>query len=443
MFNVLSKVTLILVGLVLCNVAGAQCFQSLWGLVEVFSNSDGSVQFVILQSAKGDGVTGSLAGQTLVASDGSTQHSYTFGSDLPDVFANPVLVATQGFADLNLVKPDFILPNGFVFLRDGTLRLASGEWCGGPVHYDPLPTDGVKAYFPDAWGDGSAYVGDAGAANNARESFLFTPNFGGLWWNAPAGSEPGSGIAIDHQRDIVFAAWATHDPDGSPAWYVIPRAERVPVERIPANQGVTAYYGTIYRASGPAFGATPFDSSIVQLTKVGTGRFEFGDANDGTFEATIIRASAQPIVNRRNIVREAFADSVPVCNEVGPAGPAPNFQGMWWKPTEAGWGLYIAHQGDTLFAVWFAYDAAGKPAWLTFAANRTDASSYAGAVYRTTGTSFDAAYDPAAVSDLQVGSATLMFSDRNNGTFSSMVNGIAQSETIARQIFADPPTVCN
>ena len=195
MFNSIGRLAAIVVGFILCNAASAQCFGSLWGLDEVFSNSDGSVQFVMLQSAKGNGVTGSLAGQTLVASDGSTQHSYTFGSDLPDVWAHPVLVATQGFADLNLVKPDFILPNGFVFPRDGTLSLVSGEWCGGPVHYDTLPTDGVRAYFPDAWGDGYAYVGIAQVANNAGQYYQFTT--GGL---PPLGATIGPGFT---------GAWST------------------------------------------------------------------------------------------------------------------------------------------------------------------------------------------------------------------------------------------
>jgi hypothetical protein len=32
-------------------------------------------------------------------------------------------------------------------------------------------------------------------------------NFGGLWWNAPAGSEAGWGISVAHQGDVIFASW--------------------------------------------------------------------------------------------------------------------------------------------------------------------------------------------------------------------------------------------
>ena len=46
----------------------------------------------------------------------------------------------------------------------------------------------------------------------------------------------------------------------------------------------------------------------------------------------------------------------------GPAVPA-NYQGLMWKApagSEAGWGLNLAHQGDSMFATWFTYDADGR-----------------------------------------------------------------------------------
>jgi hypothetical protein len=57
------------------------------------------------------------------------------------------------------------------------------------------------------------------------------------------------------------------------------------------------------------------------------------------------------------------------------AAPTPlqSWQGLWWNApagSESGWGLSIAHQGDTLFATWFTYDTAGRPWWLALTANR-------------------------------------------------------------------------
>jgi hypothetical protein len=40
------------------------------------------------------------------------------------------------------------------------------------------------------------------------------------------------------------------------------------------------------------------------------------------------------------------------------------FQDMWWGgPDQSGWGVSITQHGDKLFALLFAYDAAGKPTW--------------------------------------------------------------------------------
>jgi hypothetical protein len=117
---------------------------------------------------------------------------------------------------------------------------------------------------------------------------------------------------------------------------------------------------------------------------------------------------------------------------------------MWWNPAEPGWGLYIAHQGDIIFVIWFTYDDVGKATWFTVSASKTAPNTYSGPIVRTTGPSFDTmAYDPFSVTETQVGTATLAFSDRDNGTFSSIVNGVTQNKSITRQVFADPPTVCN
>ena len=44
------------------------------------------------------------------------------------------------------------------------------------------------------------------------------PNYEGLWWNAPAGSESGWGINFAHQGDTIFATWFTYDLTGKALW---------------------------------------------------------------------------------------------------------------------------------------------------------------------------------------------------------------------------------
>src|SRR5438045_2501983 len=101
-----------------CNVCGT------WAIDEVYSNADGSVQFLMVQSGlyeTGKFVAQQFAGQTLIASDGAIEHRIAFAAEIPGVTTRPILVGTQGFADLHLIKPDYIMPAGFLFLRNGSL----------------------------------------------------------------------------------------------------------------------------------------------------------------------------------------------------------------------------------------------------------------------------------------------------------------------------------
>jgi hypothetical protein len=68
---------------------------------------------------------------------------FTFPTGLPSSgTANKrVLVATQGFAALGLVTPDYVVPNGFLPTNGGTLNYAGVD----QLTYTSLPTDGTNA----------------------------------------------------------------------------------------------------------------------------------------------------------------------------------------------------------------------------------------------------------------------------------------------------------
>jgi hypothetical protein len=125
---------------------------------------------------------------------------------------------------------------------------------------------------------------------------------------------------------------------------------------------------------------------------------------------------------------------------------ATNYQDLWWRSpagSESGWGLNIAHQGDTLFVTWFTYDVDGSPMWLSATAQKSAPKTYGGALYRTSGPAFSAnPWSPAGVTITQVGSVTLAFADGNSAAFAYTVNGISQTKPITRQVFRPPGTVC-
>jgi hypothetical protein len=125
------------------------------------------------------------------------------------------------------------------------------------------------------------------------------------------------------------------------------------------------------------------------------------------------------------------------------AGAPANYTGLFWNSppgSESGWGINFAHQGDVIFATWFTYDLTGKAWWLAMTANRTGNATYAGTLYQTTGPPFNVQpFFPSAVHATPVGSATLTFSDVNNGVFAYVVNGISQTKPITRQVFGAVP----
>jgi hypothetical protein len=175
MFNHGIKIVIAVVfGLAFCSVANSQPLPQL-RISEIFSNADGSVQFVVFEK---DGPQ-SLAGETLTASNGLTEHTYTFPTDVPCFmffgscdfadFPPLFLVGTQGFADLNVVKADFVVPNAFLFASGGSVKLGAAQ-----VQYTTLPTDGLDALWTDSqFGDYDDRVGAAALVNNAGASSGF------------------------------------------------------------------------------------------------------------------------------------------------------------------------------------------------------------------------------------------------------------------------------
>src|SRR5437868_15326021 len=79
---------------------------------------------------------------------------------------------------------------------------------------------------------------------------------------------------------------------------------------------------------------------------------------------------------------------------------SPDPTGLWFEPAHPGWGLQVAEQGATVFAVIFTYDANHVPTWfvapdLVQVANDIDppppGPNFGGTLYRTTGPAFSAA----------------------------------------------------
>ncbi len=113
----------------------------LWDISEIYSNEDGSVQFIELVTSSGG--QGFLRRHviTSTSSDGQV-NSFEFPSDLSGNTANKtMLLATPGFVQIEgAVQADYTIPAGFLFPA-GTVNFADSD----SLTYTALPTDGVNS----------------------------------------------------------------------------------------------------------------------------------------------------------------------------------------------------------------------------------------------------------------------------------------------------------
>ena len=165
---------------------------------QIYSNASGTVQFVVIRDrGRNDCDSGEAfwTGETLrsFGSPGPNQ-TYVFPNNLPTCATSGkrILIATQGFAALRLVTPDFVIPNGFIPLPNGEVEFAGIS----VVQYTALPIDRVTAILADGTRVSNRATNLAGqsASITSLPSFAINFGIGGTWYN-PA--TPGQGFLLE------------------------------------------------------------------------------------------------------------------------------------------------------------------------------------------------------------------------------------------------------
>lgn len=167
----------------------------------------------------------------------------------------------------------------------------------------------------------------------------------------------------------------------------------------------------------------------------------------GAFPAGLYNVEVGSMAGDAFVARERLQFSVVPLPEpaIFPPIPHPNtdYSGVWWTPSESGWGLSIT-QGpwDTVFAALFVYDAQNKPQWFTIQPGGwTSATRWTGTVYRTSGPYFAATpYNPGQLQVQAAGSAILEFEAAPGGgsraRFEYTIDGVG---TVAKSIVRMAP----
>jgi hypothetical protein len=192
----------------------------LFRIEQIYSNADGTVQFIVLRESFGMNGEDLWANQMLTSSGGGSNKSIAFPSNLPSASTagRRVLIATPGFAALGLVTPNYTIPNGFLPLTNGTLNYAGVD----QVTYASLPTDGNAI---DRNGNPIPNVATNFAGNSAAVPATVTPAptdaaitpDKGLWWD-PA--EDGTGYNFDVKHGVLVLTMFTYEASGHSEWYL-------------------------------------------------------------------------------------------------------------------------------------------------------------------------------------------------------------------------------
>lgn len=196
-----------------------------------------------------------------------------------------------------------------VRVEQGVISIYLGREClflcppaTDPVDYDlalPLLSPGVypvHVYAETLAAHGALQAVGSLVVSAANAAICVT----GLWWSAPAGSESGWGLSLDHQGDAIFAVWFTYDSDGRATWFTVPGARQ--------TSTVGTYAGPVYRNSGPPWHA-PWNPSAVAGTQVGTATLAFSSESFGVFNYTIDGRSGT-----KHITRQVFGTPVSRCS---------------------------------------------------------------------------------------------------------------------------------
>jgi len=267
------------IGLTCANLARADSAPTCFPLcfLELYSNADGTVQFiVVVDNVNGLTLVPSiLADQTLSVTAGTVSHSFRFPREpaVDEVGRRRFMIGTQGFADLGLVQPDFVVPNGFLFHDAGlpvSMRIGHREYGAANFGGEGIPTNGVDALYMYL---DEAFASKAIATNSAGDSYAFVSpaRFTGSWFNP---EQNGHGFALQviaSQPMQLFASWLTFAPQGGQSWIV-------GLGPIDGNRAVLHGFQTV--GSGGRFPPN-FNATNVREEDWGTLTFTFSDCDHG------------------------------------------------------------------------------------------------------------------------------------------------------------------
>jgi len=336
-----------------------------------------------------------------------------------------VLIATQGFAALGIVTPDYVIPNGFIPVGGGTINYAGVD----QVTFGPLPTDGVTAIDRTGAKIPNVATNLAGQAASVAATGIEL-NQHGLTGSYFQQTTNGQGIEAEIYPDQVapgtgtaFLSWFTQDTVAGGAerqrWYTM---------QGPVMTGQPSASLTIYQNVGGNFDAAPSTNG----QPVGMATLSFDTCTGGHLQYTFNdgRSGAMALTRLTQNV---------TCSTTSARPTNPDFalSGNWFAKLLSGQGLTIEvnPNNQTLFGAWYTYAPNGAAAgaagqrWYTLQPKTSftpGSRTIDVIIYETTGGIFDKS-PPPGQQTVAVGTGTITFQSCTAATLSFSFTGGSSS----------------
>ncbi len=293
-----------------------------------------------------DGVGFNPASSSVGLQNDNATDGVSFACNTADAFdtQNAVCVyhadnqPSQDSSFLNLETPAVSLTN----LQVGQQHQANIEFsisqeatCDSPIAINTQAVVGETGFNQEDSVILSTRLGNNGVCNVVNNCALDADNdiiaTNGLWYNP---SRPGNGYDMYYSENGLLYIHYTALPQHASIWYISD------IGKMNNNQA----YNDINKVSYNG----PFQSSTQQTTTVGESVTTIINPNLAIQTRTINGQFSADLL-------QSFVFSV-----------APNQQrtGLWFNPSESGWGASIGTQGDTEVVINYIYDDNGQPYWV-------------------------------------------------------------------------------
>jgi acetyl esterase/lipase len=243
-------------------------------------------------------------------------------------------------------------------------------------------------------------------AVNLSQALAQSANQVGFWYKP---TEPGWGLSIQQQGSSTQAVWFTFDAQRKPIWH-----------SLQCSFIGNSCAGALVTANGTPL-AQITDATTFKIQQSGTATLTLTATN----RLNLSYAIGNIVQTKFDLEPQDFAApaDIPLCSlQTASRANATNYTDHWWGAgQQAGWGVQISHQANTVFFGWYSYNDAGSATWLV-GIGRADAASpsrFKGDLYQVpTGVAFFDIFTPTQPQTNVVGSFSLNFSNGETGAFS-------------------------